>query len=238
MDAKSGYNTISEKYAAVPKDFHNAHIEIPAIKKIWGDVRGRKVLDVGCASGNHSAILGKKGAIITGVDISEEMIALARRNVPQGSFHVADMKQLPFKDGSFDVVFYGLCLHYEKDLGKVFKEANRVLKKNGRLVLSTHNPVWAGITGKKIIDGKKQRIFNDYFAPKSRTMTLSGVDLTIYPQTISGLLNPLCRRGFCIRRVIEPVPAPGARKYDEENYEQTRNIPAFIIIDAVKSSLR
>ena len=73
---------------------------------------GKKVLDICCASGTNSKILYEKGASVTGVDISKEMINITKKRVPSIIFKVANMKHLPFSDNSFDVLFFGLCIHY------------------------------------------------------------------------------------------------------------------------------
>ena len=109
---KNIYNKHAKEYSESMKQgrFFNDYIEIPAIKKIIKNVKSKKVLDVGCATGTHSKILAEKGAAVYGLDISEEMIRLAKTKVPKGKFIVADMKELPFPKEMFDVVFYGKSL--------------------------------------------------------------------------------------------------------------------------------
>ena len=100
-------------------------------------VRGLKgeVLDVACGTGDMVLELLKQGADVTGVDLSEEMLAIAKRKVESGKWKVADAEQLPFGDASFDAVTcaFGVrnFVHLEQGLGEML----RVLKPGGRMVI-------------------------------------------------------------------------------------------------------
>ncbi len=233
MNAKKGYNKLKSDYNKIPISFFNKYVEIPAVKKLLRDINGKKVLDIGCASGTHTEIIYKKGAIVTGIDVSKEMIELAKKRLPSVNFKVADMKNIPFNNNSFDILFYGLCLHYEKNLKPVFKEAYRILKPHGKIIISTHNPYWTGKKKIKIND-KTYRIVDDYFNDKQGKMKFSNTELTIYPKTISGLFNPIIKNGFCIKSITEPQPLKNSRKYDNKSYDQAVKMPSFILIEAVK----
>ena len=100
-------------------------------------VRGLKgeVLDVACGTGDMVLELLKQGADVTGVDLSEEMLAIAKRKAESGKWKVADAEQLPFRDASFDAVTcaFGIrnFVHLEKGLGEMV----RVLKPGGRMAI-------------------------------------------------------------------------------------------------------
>ena len=100
-------------------------------------VRGLKgeVLDVACGTGDMMLELLKQGADVTGVDLSEEMLAIAKRKAESGKWKVADAEQLPFGDASFDAVTcaFGIrnFVHLEKGLGEMV----RVLKPGGRMAI-------------------------------------------------------------------------------------------------------
>ncbi|RME80799.1 MAG: class I SAM-dependent methyltransferase [Caldilineae bacterium] len=76
----------------------------------------RRVLDVGTGSGVFAEAFARHGLKVVGVDISEEMLAAARRLVPGVDFQQAAMEDLPFPDASFDLVFLGHALHETDDL--------------------------------------------------------------------------------------------------------------------------
>ncbi len=66
--------------------------------------KGTRVLDVATGPGILAAAAAERGAIATGVDFAEDMIAVARRTHPEIAFEVADAADLPFDDASFDAV--------------------------------------------------------------------------------------------------------------------------------------
>lgn len=104
---------------------------------LLGDVRGRVVLDYGCGSGENTLLLAKRGARIIAVDISRELIDLARRRLSingldgAATFLVASAHELPVKPMSVDVVF-GIAVLHHLDLGLASREVHRVLKRGGR----------------------------------------------------------------------------------------------------------
>lgn len=117
--------------------------------RVLGDVRGRRVLDLGCGYGETSAYLALQGARVDAVDISPRMLEVARRLAARFgvaeliAFHVAPGEQLPFLDESFDAVFGHDVLHH-LDLDRAGHEVRRVLVPGGRAVFVEplgHNPL-------------------------------------------------------------------------------------------------
>ena len=101
-----------------------------------GDLRGRRVLDVGCGTGRLSLALAERAAAkVWGVDASPEMLAEARRKVPRGvALRQAHAESLPFKDAWFERVALWLVIHLV-DRGAALAEARRVLAPDGRIVV-------------------------------------------------------------------------------------------------------
>ena len=104
-----------------------------------GNIEGKRVLDFGCGSGANSLLLAKRGAIVCGIDISHDLLAIARQRLARtgealrAQFLVASAHDLPLQDGSFDLVF-GIAILHHLDLGLVSKEVHRVLKPGGRAI--------------------------------------------------------------------------------------------------------
>jgi SAM-dependent methyltransferase len=70
----------------------------------WASARTTRYLDVACGSGYAAAIAHRRGATVSGLDASEDLIDIARARTPDGDFRVGDMFALPFAEGAFDVV--------------------------------------------------------------------------------------------------------------------------------------
>ena len=104
---------------------------------LLGDVRGKRIIDFGCGSGANAIHLANRGAVVCGVDISEDLIRLAARRLAVNgraggaAFVVGSAHDLPFPDASIDVVF-GIAILHHLDLGLVSKEVARVLRAGGR----------------------------------------------------------------------------------------------------------
>jgi ubiquinone/menaquinone biosynthesis C-methylase UbiE len=106
-----------------------------------GDLRGRRVLDIGCGTGRLAAALaGRYACKVWGVDPSAEMIEVARRRAPRGvGFKLGRAEALPFRDGWFERATMTLVSHLV-DRPVAFAEARRVLRADGVLVLATFEP--------------------------------------------------------------------------------------------------
>lgn len=106
---------------------------------LLGDVAGCRIVDFGCGSGANTVLLAHRGAHVWGVDISEDLIRLAQRRMQVSGraggaqFIVGSAHDLPFPDGSIDIVF-GIAILHHLDLQLVAKEVHRVLKPGGRAI--------------------------------------------------------------------------------------------------------
>lgn len=102
-------------------------------------LHGRKpgvALDAACGTGRFAEFLARRGHYVIGVDSSPDMLAYARRRVPDGEFHVAELNRLPLPDNSADVVVCALALVHVPRLQPVLTEFARVLRPGGDLVIS------------------------------------------------------------------------------------------------------
>ncbi len=104
---------------------------------LGGEMRNRRVLDLGCGTGETARLLAREfGAVVTGADLSAALIDECRQKYPGAAFVAADAHDLPFRDGSYDVLVSECCFSVFRDPKKAFQEANRVLIPGGKLLLS------------------------------------------------------------------------------------------------------
>lgn len=105
-----------------------------------GDLRGRRVLDVGCGTGRLAAALVERGAKVWGVEPSAEMLAQARAAVgPQVGLKQGTAEALPFKDAWFERAVLRLVVHLV-ERPRALLELARVLAPGGRIVVATFAP--------------------------------------------------------------------------------------------------
>jgi ubiquinone/menaquinone biosynthesis C-methylase UbiE len=118
-------------------------LEGPAVAALCGPAAGRRVLDLGCGTGRHTFALAQAGALVTALDQSPEMMALARRKLQSHAVEWvlhALPAPLPFPDEAFALIVAGLVVEHVADLPALLKETARVLSPGGRLVLSALHP--------------------------------------------------------------------------------------------------
>lgn len=119
--------------------FYNQHTRI-ILNLVDGFGRG-KTIDVGCGDGYITSQISKKFKEVVGVDISKEAIKIAKKKNLKISFVVATCVNLPFSDNLFDTVIASEIIeHVNYNDGKMFlKETKRILKSQGKLIISTPN---------------------------------------------------------------------------------------------------
>ena len=107
----------------------------------FGDIiAGKKVLELGCGTGEFTKRIAQTGADITAVDISSDLLEIARETISNvnARFHIQNVEKLDFEDGSFDVVIGSSILHH-LNLNPALKEVYRVLRRGGRVVFTEPN---------------------------------------------------------------------------------------------------
>ena len=108
--------------------------------------KGRRLLEVGCGIGTDLVRFAKGGARVTGVDLAQTAIDLARKNfelngVTADELRVANGEELPFPDASFDVVYGHGVIQYTANAPQLIREMHRVLKPGGTAIFMVYNRV-------------------------------------------------------------------------------------------------
>jgi SAM-dependent methyltransferase len=101
---------------------------------------GVRVLDAGCGSGLFPQLLARRGCRVTGLDASERLLSIARRNNPDAAFRQGDLEALPFPDQHFDVVTGINAFQYAADPRHAFSEARRVIRRGGHVIAAVWGP--------------------------------------------------------------------------------------------------
>ena len=93
------------------------------------------MLEVGCGSGVFLRAAAERGAQISGLDASPELVALARARVPAADVRVGDLQFLPYPDDAFDLVAGFNSFFFAADLVAALREASRVARPDGRVLI-------------------------------------------------------------------------------------------------------
>lgn len=133
---KVKYNTISNSY-----DFsRKADDYIYKILKNNLDLnKNKKYIEIGCGTGNYTIKFYNDKVDITGLDISEEMLKIAKNKNDEINWTIANAEKIPFNDNYFDGGICILAIHHFQSLKKAFKEISRIINK-GRFVIFTALP--------------------------------------------------------------------------------------------------
>lgn len=222
----NNYDSFAEAYSAENENnLVNAYYERPTMVALAGDVAGRRILDAGCGSGPLSAALRDRGAVVTGIDASAGMLALARQRLGEDvALHVVDLRdRLPFTDGAFDDVVASLVLHYLEDWGPTLAELRRVLRPGGRLIASVDHPFVA-----YTIEDPRP----DYFATTSYTFdwTFGGqsVPMKFWRKSLHAMTDAFTAAGFRLTTISEPQPDPAARELFPDGFHDLSTRPCFL----------
>jgi len=232
---RTAYASFARRYAdiAVTKP-HNALYERPATRALLGPVAGMHVLDAGCGPGINSAWLTEQGATVHGIDVTPEMIELARERCAglSAEFDVQDLGT-PFVtlgENRFDAIVSALALDYVEDLVPTFQEFARVAKPGATLVWSMGHPM------RDWIDERTRRN-RPYFDITKFGMYWSGFGeqkpfVESFRRPLAGILNAAADAGWQLERMVEPLPLPEMAAVDKRLYDELSQVPAFMCLRA------
>lgn len=248
------YANFAEEWTQRLRDGKNIvhdYLAKPAIYKQIGDVAGKEILCIGCGSGDECAELMALGAKkIIGIDLSPALIEIAKKSFPDIEFHVMDMENLGFDPESFDLVVSSLTMHYVPSWIKTLVEIKKVLKKNGRAVVSTNHPIRFGAQIERMPDKeifvlgytrytehkKEGDIFGNYLEDRKieDSWFRDRLKITYYNRPISSLMRDIQEAGLNIRAFVEPSPEEWVREKNESFYNIHTKIPLIMIFELEK----
>lgn len=191
----------------------------PALLSVLPELKGLSVLDAGCGTGWFTEYFASQDAIVTGLDVSPEMVERTKARVPTAKVIQANLAEaLPFVDKTFDIVFSSLTLQYLESWSLTFTEFNRILKPQGVIIFSVHHPF-----EEFKLSGQ------NYFETEERKRKHGTVS---FRRSLSSLTETLHQTGFVIERVLEPLPDPAYGETDPEGYAGLLKFPSLLVVRA------
>ncbi len=238
---KAAYDAIAGWYdACVRASALAGDVVLPPMFGLIGDMQGQAICDLACGQGRIARELARRGARVTGIDLSTELIAIARRDEgaePLGITYVVDDAEglASVADASFDGVVCNLALMDISDLAATIGTVWRILRRPGWFVCSITHPCFEAPhaewrTGP---DGSISREISTYFEEgRWFSHNKQGVRGQVGAQhrTLSTYINTVVDAGFAIEHMIEPR-ADGEAAIRVPGY---RVVPAFMLLRCVK----
>ncbi|HZX61805.1 MAG TPA: class I SAM-dependent methyltransferase [Bacteroidales bacterium] len=229
------YNAIADNYNEFEQNAITLwHLGYPVVTDLLGNINGKSVLDYGCGTGTFSRFLQSKKASVTGVDVSENMIEVAKSNSSDKiAYYPISSGGLDFiPDNMFDFVVsnFVLCtVPSRREISMILDQIYRVLKKGGLFVFMNSN--WDKSNGKEFISFKLEYC-NDLVAGHPVTAIIKSdppIMLHDYFWPIAEYRKLLQESGFRINAMREKI-AEG----DDVRWLDEREFPPYYVISAGK----
>jgi SAM-dependent methyltransferase len=228
-------------YARLPRSVEGLEgaPEWPALRALLPDLRGRKVLDLGCGYGWFCRWAREAGAAeVLGIDVSEKMLARARADTTDTAitYQRADMESLALPSEAFDLVYSSLALHYLEDPSGLMAQVFGSLVAGGSLVFSTEHPIFSAPAAPKwSLDttGRKIWPLNNYLEEGPRTTDWLAPGVIRHHRTIGTTVHLLLRLVFAISHLEEWGPSEEQIRA-HPSWADERHRPPFLIVAARK----
>ncbi|WP_342641507.1 class I SAM-dependent methyltransferase [Rhodoligotrophos ferricapiens] len=226
-------------YSELPRSVHGLKgaPEWPTIETLLPEMRGLRVLDLGCGFGWFCRWARANGAAhVLGLDLSENMLARAKTETPDGAitYQRADLDHLELPKAAFELAYSSLALHYVENLGRLFATVHQALVPGGQFVFSIEHPIYmAPREPRWLVDGQGRMTWplDSYQIEGPRRTNWLAEGVLKQHRTMGTTLNLLIQHGFSISHVNEWGPTDEQIAAEPELAEE-RERPTFLIIAA------
>lgn len=225
-----------ERYMERRKAEENANdtLEKPVFQELLGNVKGLRILDIGCGDATLGRECLENGcATYTGLEGSINMVHAARKMLEGGDGQVvhAQMEEWDYPQAEYDLVLSRLVIHYVQDLNSLLQHIYQTLKPKGRLLFSIEHPV---ITSTLQPSGTRTHwVVDNYFTEGYREQQWMGGTVYKYHRTVETYFLALQQAGFVVEQLRESKPVRDHFRTDE-TYERRLRIPLFLFLSARK----
>lgn len=214
--------------------------EWPALRAMIPDLRGKKILDLGCGFGWHCRYAREQQArSVLGIDLSDNMLERAKEhtNDPAIEYRQMAIEDIDFREAEFDVVLSSLALHYVERFDLVARKVYHCLAAGGSFILSVEHPVFTALATQDWHYGPNGERLHwpvDHYQDEGlRQARFLDHDVIKYHRTFSSYIHGLVDAGFSIAKLSEPQPTPELVASVPEMKDETRR-PMFLLIAAHK----
>ena len=246
MKKDTSWNNVSDWYDELltGSDTYQSKVILPNLLRLVGAKKGMKILDLACGQGFFSEAFVREGAEVIGVDISANLIKIAKENVSGAKFFVAPAHEMSFiSDHSIDAVIITLAIQNIENISGVFREAKRVLSPTGKMFLVLNHPAFripgASSWGFDEVSKKQYRRIDGYLSESKREIDMHPGErgnkekIVSFHRPLQVYFKVLANNGFVISRLEEWVShkesGKGPRKEAED--QARKEFPLFLCLE-------
>lgn len=172
-----------------------------AVARAAGITAGALVLDVGCGSGEFCELAAARGARVSGIDVAEGLVEIARRRLPEADLRVGPIERLPWRNESFDLVTGFNAFQFAADFVAALAEAARVTWRGGRVAIRN----WGRIEDREVhaifaplreVEPRPPQDTSPYDRPRSASRGCSRISRGEWGSPPSARTRSRCRTSF------------------------------------------
>jgi ubiquinone/menaquinone biosynthesis C-methylase UbiE len=227
-----GYSRLSRSVQGLP-----SAAEWPAMQALLPDLRGLRVVDLGCGFGWFCRWAREQGAAsVLGLDLSEKMLAQAKAVTPDAgiTYTRSNLEDLELPEASTDLAYSSLALHYIDNLDRLLATVHQALVPGGQLVFSIEHPIYTAPTNPGwLVDAGCHKTWpiDSYSVEGPRVTDWLTKGVIKQHRKIGTTLNLLIQGGFTICHVEEWGPTAKQIEIRPELAEE-RERPMFLLVAA------
>jgi SAM-dependent methyltransferase len=198
---------------------YGAHLPTDAELRLCGDVRGKRVLDLGCGRGTNAVAFARHGAKVIAIDRSTVVLEAARPLADAHEVRVewreSDAADLAFlRADSVDLAFAAGLVSEIEDVDRLFRQVHRVLRAGAPFVFSYDHPMALAVGRDDVAPGGlplgRLEVRRSYFEPGPVRVQRDDETVDVWPRTVAEVFAALHRAGYRVDAIAEPEPLRSA----------------------------
>ena len=212
--------------------------EWPVLRDWIGDIRGARVLDLGCGFGWFCRWAREAGAAaVLGVDLSENMLASARGATADGaiSYERGDLESLDIAAAGWDLIYSSLALHYVAGVEALFGRVALGLRAGGRCIFSVEHPMFTAPSrpGIETREGRLVWPMDSYLRAGPRVTDWLAPGVVKQHRPVGAYVTALGRAGLVVDALEDWGPSE-AEIAANPGWEGGRDSPNFLLVRSRK----
>jgi SAM-dependent methyltransferase len=190
-----------------------ADLPTEADLRLCGDLKGRRVLDIGCGAGENAVTMAGQGAHVIAIDASQAQLALGKKLAATAEvrveWHQGDAADLAFlRADSIDLALAAGFVHEVEDLDRLFRQVHRVLRAGAAFVFSHDHPMRLAVDRDNSEPGGLPlgtlEVRRSYFDSSPIITERDGEEIQVWPRTVAEVFSALHRAGYRVDVLLEP----------------------------------